>query len=143
MDGSNIALFSRTSKKKGRFNNLKGIINFLNELGKHYTFQYQVLIDATLRYRIDNETELDSAIKTGKIIQCPSKTEADYFILEYNKRHDNEVIIISNDNFSDYDVSNLKQCKFAIILEEIILTPPIEQFLNKLNNNNQGEKENA
>ena len=110
---------------------------------KKYSIQYQVLVDATLRHRIDKRDDLDSAIRTGKIIQCPSKTEADFFILEYYKRHDNEVIIISNDNFSDHNVSNLNQCKFAFILDEIILTPPIEQFLSKLNDNKQGEKVNA
>ncbi len=142
-DGSNVALFNPTRKKKGRFDNLTEIINYLNELGKKYCIQYQVLVDATLRHRIDKKDALDSAINTGKIIQCPSQTEADYFILEYYKRHDDDVIIISNDNFSDHGVSNLKQCKFAFILDEIILTPPIEQFLYELSEDKGGEKVNA
>lgn len=128
VDGSNVALFYRTRKRSGRFNNIQAITCYLNELSKIYPLRYQILIDASLRYKIDNEQALESAIQKGKIIQCPSRTETDYFILEYFKRHENQVIVISNDNFSNYSVSNLRQCRFAIILDEIIFNPAIELF---------------
>ncbi|MHA1439258.1 MAG: NYN domain-containing protein [Promethearchaeota archaeon] len=143
VDGSNIALFNPTRKGLGRFGNLQAFMNYFSELSKNYSIQYQILVDASLKHKIDNEKELESKINTGKIIQCPSRTDADYFILEYFKRHEDNVIIISNDNFSDYDVTNLKQCRFAFILDEIILNPPIEQFLDDSNENPIGEEVNA
>lgn len=132
VDGSNVAFFTPTSKGLGRFGNLQAFMKYLDELHEKKCIKYQILVDASLKHRINNKKKLELAINTGKIIQCPSKTEADYFILEYYKRHKDNVIIISNDNFADHNVSNLKQCKFALVLEEIILNPAIEQFWEEI-----------
>ncbi|MFX1340725.1 MAG: hypothetical protein ACFFDK_19095 [Promethearchaeota archaeon] len=143
VDGSNIAFFNPTRKGLGRFDNLQAFISYLNKIKKKKSFEYQILVDASLKHKINNKKKLESAINTGKIIQCPSQTEADYFILEYFKRHEDNVIIISNDNFSDHNVSNLKQCKFAFILDEIILKPSIEEFWINGGENGIGEQVDA
>jgi len=140
VDGSNVAFFNPTQKGLGRFDNLLAFSSFLRDLNKKYSIQYEILVDASLKHKIDNEQGLESALNKGKIIQCPSRTEADYFILEYFKRHEENVIIISNDNFSQYNVSNLRQCRFAFILNEIILNPSIEKFCDILNDKNTGEQ---
>ena len=106
--------------------------NFLLDLSKKFPIRWEIVIDASLRYMIDNKSALESAIKKGLIIQCPDKIEADKFILEFFSRHPKDTIIISNDNFKKYNIDNLNSFKFVIIFEEIILKPDIEAFLNTL-----------
>lgn len=129
-DGSNIAFFNPTSKRKGRYQNLKILRETLEIKKNELPFKYQIMVDATLLHRIDNKDALKKAIKTGVISQCPNNTSADFFLMEYHKRHEGKVIIISNDNFREYEVKNLFLCKFAFIFEDFILTPSIEDYIN-------------
>ncbi len=84
------------------------------------------MTDATLQYQIDNRDLLKHEYNFGKYIQCPNKIEADQFILEFHKQHPCETLIISNDNFTKYNVPNLNLLKFVIIFNEIIIKPNIE-----------------
>ena len=132
VDGSNVALFRPTRKGNGRYNNIKKILTFLKDLQLKIEFKYEIVIDASLRHHIDNLNNLENDISKGKIIQCPSRTCADYFILEYYKRYPEKVIIISNDNFSEFNIQNLNICKFAFIFNDLILYPHLENiFLDK------------
>jgi len=100
-------------------------------LEKLYPIEWEIIVDASLRHRIDNQAELEKEIKIGKILQCPSKAEADKFILNFYKRHPENTIIISNDNFDDHNISNLKLFKYVIMFDEIILDSDLEKFLDK------------
>ena len=86
--------------------------------------KYEVFVDATLRHRIDNKEALDAAIKSGMITQCPSNREADDYFLDYFRRHPENTIIISNDNFKQYKEGNLVTSKFTIMFDEIELAFP-------------------
>lgn len=113
-----------------RIKNLEILINYLEKLKEKFPIEYEILTDATLRYRIDLKEKLESYYKTGKIIQCPSGIKADYFIIEYFNRYPEETIIISNDNFSNYEKTNLTICKFVIIFDEIIIKPDLNEILD-------------
>jgi len=113
-----------------RIKNLEILINYLEKLKEKFPIEYEILTDATLRYRIDLKEKLESYYKTGKIIQCPSGVKADYFIIDYFNRYPEETIIISNDNFSDYEKTNLTICKFVIIFDEIIFKPDLNEILD-------------
>jgi len=132
VDGSNIAYYKRTHKKKAKYNNLEIIKNFLLDLSKKFPICWEIVVDASLRYMIDDKDALERAIKKGLIIQCPDNIEADKFILEFFSRHPENTLIISNDNFKKYKIDNLKNFKFVILFEELILEPKIEQFLDTL-----------
>ena len=95
VDGSNVA-FHRVGKGKGRIKNIKVIIKTLEKKG----FDVKVVIDASLRHRIDKPSELERLIREGKIIQAPPGSPADYFILKMAE--DLNAIIVSNDMYRDW-----------------------------------------
>lgn len=131
LDGSNIAFYKRTHKKRARFHNLEIVINYLKKLKQSYPIKWEIIVDASLRHRIDNQSDLENAIKTGKIIQCPSKAEADTFILNFYTQHPENTIIISNDNFNDHINTNLRLVKYVIMFDEIILDRDIDRFIDE------------
>ncbi len=132
VDGSNIAFYKRTHKKKAKYKNLEIVKEFLHDLSKNFPICWEIVIDASLRHMIDDKDALERAIKKGLIIQCPDKIEADKFILEFFSRHPENTLIISNDNFKKYKIDNLINFKFVILFEELILEPKIEQYLDTL-----------
>jgi len=132
VDGSNIAYYKRTHKKKAKYKNLEIVKEFLQDLSINFPICWEIVIDASLRYMIDDKDALERAIKKGLIIQCPGNIEADIFILDFFSRHPKDTAIISNDNFKKYKIDNLKNFKFVILFEELILEPKIEQFLDSL-----------
>ena len=129
LDGSNIAFYKRTHNKKAKYSNLKTAIEFLKKLEEKYSIKWEIIVDASLRHRIDEKDKLEFDIKTGKINQCPNKAEADGFILSFFKRHPERTIIVSNDNFEDHSISNLTICKFVIMFDELITDPDLEELL--------------
>ncbi len=143
VDGSNVARFNPTKEKKGKFSNIMQLHKQLENLLKIHRIKFQTIIDASLKSNIDNVKGLENAINTGKIIQTPSGTEADYFFLEYFKRHRDNVVIISNDTFKDHHIAMINQCKFAFIMDELILKPTLEYFLETSANKKAGGKVNA
>ena len=132
VDGSNIAFYKRTHKKKAKYKNLEIVKEYLQDLSKKSPICWEIVIDASLRHMIDDKDALERAIKKGLIIQCPDNIEADKFILEFFSLHPENTLIISNDNFKKYKIDNLKNFKFVILFEELILEPKIEQFLDTL-----------
>ncbi|MGQ4874039.1 MAG: NYN domain-containing protein [Promethearchaeia archaeon] len=120
IDGSNVALFKRNQKKEALIANFHILLKYLKEIKQEYHIGWEILIDASLRYQIDDKEQLEKFIKTGIIVQCPNGIEADIFILEYYRRHPKNTFIISNDNFKEYKMSDLKLLKFAIVKGEFI-----------------------
>ena len=95
VDGSNVA-FHRVGKGKGRVKNIKIILKTLEKKG----FDVKIVIDASLRHRIDKPNELERLIREGKVIQAPPGSPADYFILKMAE--DLNAIIVSNDMYRDW-----------------------------------------
>jgi len=129
VDGSNIAFSSRNEKKQPKIQNLKIMINYLDNLAQIYPIEFKIIVDASLRYRIDLKNELEDLEKIGKIIQSPCKHTADEFILEYARRYPEETVIISNDRFSEYNTKRITCCNFLIIFDEIIIKPTLKELL--------------
>ncbi len=132
VDGSNVAFFKRNPNKKAMLKNLEIVISFLEGLSTKFPIKYEIITDASLSHRIDNKTGLDNLYRTGKILQCPSKIQADEFLLEFFKQHPEETLIISNDNFSEFQGINPVVCKFMIMLDEMIILPNISSFFNEI-----------
>ena len=132
VDGSNIAFFLRNESKKAKLNTLEVLISYLENLKKTNGIKYQIITDASLKYRIDDDGKLEDYYKRGKIIECPKGVQADDFIIEYANRHSGSTIIISNDCFKEYCTSNLTIIKFGLIFNEIILKPDLLEILNTL-----------
>ena len=127
IDGSNIAFATRNHKKQPRFQNLKIIIEFLENITKEFPVEFKIIVDASLRHQIDSKRNLEELERVGKIIQTPCNHTADEFIIAYAQRHPGETIIISNDRFSEYNTKNLFLCNFVIMFNEIIISPNLRQ----------------
>ena len=135
VDGSNIAFFLRDERKNAKLSTLEFLIFYLENIKKTYGIEYQIITDASLKYRIDDEQKLEEYYKCGKIVECPKGVQADNFIIEYANRHPDSTIIISNDCFKEYDTVNLTIIKFGLIFNEILLKPNLLEILNKLSVN--------
>lgn len=128
-DGSNIACFQRTKKEKAKFKNLMISRNYLKKLEKLYPIEWVLTVDASLRYDIDNKEALENSIKKGRIIQSPSKTEADAWFQQYYIKHPEHTLIISNDNFKDHSIPSSITFKFNILFDEFYTIPDLEEYL--------------
>ncbi|HDJ84066.1 MAG TPA: hypothetical protein ENG44_03590 [Desulfurococcaceae archaeon] len=95
VDGSNVA-FHRVGKGKGKIRNILIVLRSLEKKG----FDVKIVVDASLRYRIDNPNILEKLVREGKIIQAPPGTPADYFILKLAE--DLNAAVISNDMYRDW-----------------------------------------
>jgi len=132
VDGSNIAFFLRDERKKAKLSTLKLLILYLEEIKKMYAIEYQIITDASLKYRIDDKHKLEEYYRRGKIVECPKGVKADYFTIEYANRYPDSTIIISNDGFKEYNTSNLIIIKFGLIFNDIVLKPDLREILTKL-----------
>ena len=83
VDGSNVAFFKRNKRKEAKLQNLEILISFLEKLSTKFPINHEIITDASLRYRIDKKSELEKLYNTGKLLQCPSKIQADEFLLEF------------------------------------------------------------
>lgn len=135
VDGSNIAFFVRNEQRKAKLDTLEILINFLTKFKKEYGIEYQVITDASLKYRIDNRNKLEKYYKCGEIIDCPKGVRADDFLIEYAKRYPDNTVIISNDCFRDYDTNGLQLIKFGLIFNDVILKPNLLDLLNLIQSN--------
>jgi len=132
VDGSNIAFFLRNDRKNAKLSTLESLISYLENRKKTYDIEYQIITDASLKYRIDDNPKLEEYYKHGKIVECPRGVKADDFIIEYANRYPDSTIIISNDSFREYNTSNLMIIKFGLIFNDIVLKPDFHEILNNL-----------
>ena len=141
VDGSNIAFFIRDERKNAKLSTLEFLIFYLENIQKIYGIGYQIITDASLKYRIDDEKKLNGYYKRGKIVECPKGVQADDFIIEYANRYPEATIIISNDCFREYDTTKIRIIKFGLIFNDIILKPDLLEILSKLQLNYSRELE--
>ena len=122
---------------------LENYINLKKKIEKYHPNKVYLLADASLKYRLtpeDTEKYLD-LVAEGIIHECPSKTQADIYLLQMCVKIRNSVIL-SNDDFKEWEPELVKHCKlikFLVINGEIYLNINLKA---KSNNNNISNKLN-
>ena len=96
IDGANVAYEERSAGGKPKLSNLLKVRRELEERG----FEALILIDASLKYDIDDQQQIESLIRSQQIRQVPAGTDADYFILQVADQHGAR--IVTNDQYKDY-----------------------------------------
>lgn len=96
VDGANVAWSEQSSDRKPKVSNLVAMRQALEAEG----LDPIIIIDASLRYDVDDPDQLEGMIDGQHVRQSPAGTEADYFILKTAEQQ--EANIVSNDTFEKY-----------------------------------------
>jgi hypothetical protein len=96
IDGANVAYEERSAGGKPKLSNLLRVRGELEERG----FEAVILVDASLKYDIDDQTQLESLIQSQQVRQVPAGTDADYFIIQLAEQFNARVV--TNDRYKDY-----------------------------------------
>ena len=96
IDGANVAYEEKNAGGKPRLANLLKVKSEMEERG----FDPVIIVDASLKYEIDDQSQMEALIESQHIRQVPAGTDADYFILEIANEHDAR--IVTNDRYRDY-----------------------------------------
>ncbi|HEX8285370.1 MAG TPA: hypothetical protein VF588_18590 [Pyrinomonadaceae bacterium] len=96
IDGANVAYEERSAGGKPKFSNLLKVRRELEEKG----FEAVILVDASLKYDIDDQEQLENLIRSQQVRQVPAGTDADFFIIQFSQELD--ALIVTNDRYKDY-----------------------------------------
>ncbi|MHB0859049.1 MAG: NYN domain-containing protein [Anaerolineae bacterium] len=96
VDGANVAYTEMTADGKPKVSNIVQVRRILKERG----FDVIVILDASLRYEVDDPVQLEGLLGDEAFRQAPAGTQADYFVLAYADEMD--ALIVSNDQFDEY-----------------------------------------
>jgi hypothetical protein len=96
IDGANVAYEEKSAGGRPKLSNLLKVRRELEDRG----FEAIILVDASLKYDIDDQTQLESLIRTQQVRQVPAGTDADFFIIELAEQLDAR--IVTNDRYKDY-----------------------------------------
>jgi hypothetical protein len=96
IDGANVAYEERSAGDKPKLSNLLKVRGEMEGRG----YEPIIIVDASLKYDIDDQTQIETLIHSQQIRQVPAGTDADYFILQVAQQHD--ALIVSNDQYKDY-----------------------------------------
>ena len=96
IDGANVAYEERSAGGKPKLSNLLKVRRELEERG----FEAVIIVDASLKYGIDDQAQLETLIRSQQIRQVPAGTDADYFIIQFADQLDARVV--TNDRYKDY-----------------------------------------
>jgi Zc3h12a-like Ribonuclease NYN domain len=96
IDGANVAYEERSAGGKPKLSNLLKVRRELEERG----LEAVILVDASLKYDIDDQTQLETLIRSQQVRQVPAGTDADYFIIQLADQFDARVV--TNDRYRDY-----------------------------------------
>ncbi len=97
IDASNVAHYGKRKDGDPSLDTILKSIEALKGLG----YEPYAIADASLRHEIDNKEEFNKLLEEEKIIQVPSGTTADHFILKMAEEEDAK--ILSNDIFREYN----------------------------------------
>jgi hypothetical protein len=128
VDGSNVAFEEFSKGGTPKVSNLVAVRKHLEERG----FHPMIIVDASLKHKVDDPDQLDALILNERIHQVPAGTDADYWVLETAQRIDG--LVVSNDRFQPYQDSypwiEERRIPFMIIEGLVQLyEPAIEAFL--------------
>lgn len=122
VDGANVAYAELSHAGDPKVSNLVAMNEALQQEG----YEPIVIIDASLRYDVDDPDQLEALLDDHACRQAPAGTDADYFILETADRL--EAWVVSNDEFEDwlddYPWIEERRVPFMIIRGEIELYSP-------------------
>jgi hypothetical protein len=96
IDGANVAYEEKSGGGKPKLSNLLKVRRELEERG----LDTIIVIDASLKYEIDDQEQLEKLIASQQIRQVPAGTDADFFILEIADTCGAR--IVTNDQYRDY-----------------------------------------
>jgi Zc3h12a-like Ribonuclease NYN domain len=96
IDGANVAYEERSAGGKPKLSNLLRVRGELEGRG----FEAVILVDASLKYDIDDQEQLEKLIQSQQVRQVPAGTDADYFIIQF--AHELDALIVTNDRYKDY-----------------------------------------
>lgn len=96
VDGANVAFIDQTSSGKLKVENLTAVRDTLRAMG----FDLMIIVDASMRYAIDDPQQFERLIDDEDVRQAPAGTDADYFVLAFAEERN--AYVVSNDEFEDY-----------------------------------------
>lgn len=96
VDGTNVAYEEFSHDGKPKVANLVAVRKTLERDG----FDPIIIIDASLRYDIDDPDQLEGLLDDQRVRQVPAGTDADYFVLTTAQRENAQVV--SNDQYNGY-----------------------------------------
>lgn len=96
IDGANVAYEGQPADSKPKVSSIVAVKQLVEELG----FRAVIIVDASLRHAVDDPDQLEGLFRQGKVLQAPSGTAADYFVLR--TADELEAQVISNDEFEPY-----------------------------------------
>jgi hypothetical protein len=96
IDGANVAYEEKSAGGKPKLSNLLKVRRELEERG----FEAVILVDASLKYDIDDQSQLETLIRSQQVRQVPAGTDADFFIIQLAGQLDARVV--TNDRYKDY-----------------------------------------
>lgn len=135
IDGANVAYIEKNKKGAPKVSNLTEVRSTLTKMG----YEVFIIIDASLRYQVDDPEKLESLLDKQIIHQAPAGTDADYFILEMANEMD--AIVVSNDEYEQY------QKKYPWIKERrlplMIVNGHVELYRPNLKNKNDDQENNV
>jgi hypothetical protein len=96
IDGANVAYEERSAGGKPKLSNLLKVRGELEGRG----LEAVILVDASLKYDIDDQSQLETLIRSQQVRQVPAGTDADYFIIQFAEQFNARVV--TNDRYKDY-----------------------------------------
>ncbi|HEX8118778.1 MAG TPA: hypothetical protein VF521_15990, partial [Pyrinomonadaceae bacterium] len=82
-----------------------------------------IIVDASLKYDIDDQEQLEKLIKSQAVRQVPAGTDADYFIIQFAQELD--ATIVTNDRYKDYAEQypwvSERRLPYMIVKGEVVL----------------------
>ena len=119
IDGANVAYEERSAGGKPKLSNLLKVRSELEERG----FEAVILVDASLKYDIDDQSQLENLVRSQQVRQVPAGTDADYFIIQLAEQFDARVV--TNDRYRDY-VERYpwiadRRLPYMIVMGEVVL----------------------
>jgi Zc3h12a-like Ribonuclease NYN domain len=96
IDGANVAYEERSAGGKPKLSNLLKVRRELEGRG----FESVIIVDASLKYDIDDQEQLETLIRSQQVRQVPAGTDADFFIIQFADQLD--ALMVTNDRYRDY-----------------------------------------
>ena len=96
IDGANVAYEEKSAGGKPNLANLLKVKSEMEGRG----FDTVIIVDASLKYDIDDQSQMAALIESQHIRQVPAGTDADFFILDIADQHGAR--IVTNDQYRDY-----------------------------------------
>lgn len=127
VDGSNVAWDEPTPNNKASLENL---LDCINELKKAGFAKITVIVDAALRYQVEDTKKFDKAAKQGYFKVLPAKVSGDLFILRLSQ--ETEAMILTNDLFKEFRENfpfiDERRVPFSFLDGEFFLHPTADDF---------------